>query len=100
MSTLHCRPDDVRADGGPRAAAHLGQDHGPQAHQPPPPLHAQRPLQQAATHRGDAQARSVVIGSLISSQKVDFNAQIVYFITSLPHRQRADSFISRLINVP
>ena len=58
---IFCRPDDVRADGGPCAAAHLGQGHGPQAHQPPPPLHPQRPLQQAATHRGDAQARLVVI---------------------------------------
>ena len=50
----------MRADGGPRAAAHLRQGHGPQAHQPPPPLHAQRPLQQAAAHRGDAQARFVM----------------------------------------
>ena len=55
------RPDDVRADGGPCAASHLWQDYGPKAHQPAPPLHPQRPLQQAATHGGDAQARYVTL---------------------------------------
>ena len=61
ISVPYCRPDDVLDEGGPGAAAHLRQGHGPQADQPPPPLHAQQPLQQAATHSGDAQARLAII---------------------------------------
>jgi len=51
------RPHDVRADGGPGAPAHLRKRDGPETHHSPPALNTKRPIQQAATHRGNAQAR-------------------------------------------